>query len=200
MSRNNILFGIQDEMPNSFHNTLILLGKKFVWISKFKDTVPRMTMALYMLGIQHTNTNCYVCRPVQKRHRHANTQYMYKRSAMLGVAPDCFMCLDPDHPQQTTGRIKLLSTSSTLHHVQLSATYNEEIIAAHLDFLASTFHVDIDTHRVKMFIKILKYFFYRTTFCSEVAMVTGEEGSLAVRRDFLTFILIPKLKSCILTY
>ena len=54
------------------------------------------------------------------------------------------MCLDPDHPQQTTGRIKLLSTSSTLHHVQLSATYNEEMIAAHLDFLDSTFHVDID--------------------------------------------------------
>ena len=34
----------------------------------------------------------------------------------------------------------------------------------------------IDTHRVKMYIKILKYFFYRTTFSSEVAMVTGEEG------------------------
>ena len=98
----------------------------------------------YLLGIKHTNTNCYVCRPVPKRHRHANTQYMYERSAMLGIAPDCSMCLDPAHPKQTTGRIKLVSTSSTLHHVQFSETYQEELIAAHLDFMDSTFHVDVD--------------------------------------------------------
>ena len=109
-----------------------------------RDKIVAPKMAPYLLGIQHTNTNCYVCRPVQKRHRHANTQYMYKRCAMLGIAPDCSMCLDPDHPQQKTGRIKLMATSSTLHHVQLTETYKEEMIAAHLDFLDSTFHVDID--------------------------------------------------------
>jgi len=31
-----------------------------------------------------------------------------------------------------------------------------------------------------MYIKILKYFFYRTTFSSEVAMVTGEEGETSM--------------------
>ena len=44
---------------------------------------------------------------------------------------------------------------------------------------ASFLHL-IDTHRVKMYIKILQYFFYRTTFSSEVAMVTGEEGETSM--------------------
>ena len=33
----------------------------------------------------------------------------------------------------------------------------------------------IDSHRVQMYVKVLKYFYYRTLFSSEGAMVTGEE-------------------------
>ena len=83
----------------------------------------------YLLGIKHKNTNCYVCRPAAKRHKHANSQYMYRRSARLGVPPDCSVCLDPDHPRQSSGRIKLVATSSTLHHVQYAETYEEQLMA-----------------------------------------------------------------------
>ena len=133
-------------------------------------------MPPYLLGIQHKNTACYVCRPVHKRHRHANTQYMYERTAKLGVAPDCSMCLDPDHPKQTTGRIKLVSTSSTLHHVQYCATYQEELIAAHLDFLDSTFHVDIDQiagGRLEDFIRSWKKWYWGQALPVDCAAVVG---------------------------
>ena len=49
MSRTTILFGNHDEKPNSLANTLILLGKKFVWSAKFKDTVPRLNIFKYVL-------------------------------------------------------------------------------------------------------------------------------------------------------
>ena len=100
-------------------------------------------MSPYLLGIKHKTVNCYVCRPVPKRHKHANSQYMYKRSAKLGVAPDCTMCLDPDHPQQTKGRLKLVTTSSTLHHVQFADTYEEELMAT-VEEMGAAFHVDVD--------------------------------------------------------
>ena len=142
-------------------------------------------MPPYLLGIQHKNTACYVCRPVHKSHRHANTQYMYERTAKLGVPPDCSMCLDPDHPKQTTGRIKLVSTSSTLHHVQYCATYQEELIAAHLDFLDSTFHVDIDQiagGRLEDFIRSWKKWYGGQPLPVDCAAVVGlnDVASLSV--------------------
>ena len=39
-SRLNILFGNHREKSNSLENTLILLGKKFLWTSKFKNSIP----------------------------------------------------------------------------------------------------------------------------------------------------------------
>ena len=68
---------------------------------------------------------------------------MYKRSAQLGIAPDCSVCLDPDHPPQSSGRIKLIATSSTLHHVQFAETYEEKLMAA-VEEMGAAFHVDID--------------------------------------------------------
>ena len=49
MGRTTILFGVHDEKANSFLNSLILLGKKFVWSAKFKDTAPRMNIFKYVL-------------------------------------------------------------------------------------------------------------------------------------------------------
>ena len=68
---------------------------------------------------------------------------MYKRSAALGIVPDCTTCLDPDHPQQTKGRLKLVTTSSTLHHVQFADTYEEELMAT-VEEMGAAFHVDVD--------------------------------------------------------
>ena len=65
MSRTNILFGIQDEKPVSFHNTLILLGKKLVWSAKFKDTTPRINIFKYVLR-DYLNNLKMVCSILNK--------------------------------------------------------------------------------------------------------------------------------------
>ena len=44
VARTNILFGVKEEKINSLQNTLILLGKKYVWTSKFKGTAPRINI------------------------------------------------------------------------------------------------------------------------------------------------------------
>ena len=41
-SRLNILFGNPNEPSNSLENTLILLVKKFIWSSKFKNSIPTL--------------------------------------------------------------------------------------------------------------------------------------------------------------
>ena len=42
MTRTNILFGNPKEKSNSLENTLILLVKKYIWCSKFKDSIPTL--------------------------------------------------------------------------------------------------------------------------------------------------------------
>ena len=41
-SRTTILFGNPKEKSNSLENTLILLVKKFLWTSKFKESIPTL--------------------------------------------------------------------------------------------------------------------------------------------------------------
>ena len=42
MSRSNILFGNPNEKSDSLENSLILLVKKYLWTSKFKESLPTL--------------------------------------------------------------------------------------------------------------------------------------------------------------
>ena len=97
----------------------------------------------YLLGTNQTVSNCYVCSPAAIKHKHCSTQYFYKRCYNLGRTADCFSCLDPDHPPQYTGRIKLLSTSSMLHHVHEAPTFESELMKT-TEKLKASFHIDHD--------------------------------------------------------
>ena len=100
-------------------------------------------MAPYLMGTDHRETDCYVCLPASKRHLHCSTQFYYKRCYRLGRRADCFTCLDPDHPPQSDGRIKLVSTSSFLHNVQKCPTFEAELMKT-IEASAASFHIDVD--------------------------------------------------------
>ena len=100
-------------------------------------------MAPYLLGTSRKNVKCYVCRPLDQRHRHANSKFYRERCGKLGIPAPCTTCLDPDHPPLDDGRIKLVSTSSTLHHVQYCETFEAEMMKT-VEELGAAFHVDFD--------------------------------------------------------
>ena len=97
----------------------------------------------YLLGTNQKVSNCYVCAPAAVKHRHCSTQYFYKRCYNLGRTADCFSCLDPDHPPQFKGRIKVMSTSSMLHHVHEAPTFESELMKT-TEKLGASFHIDHD--------------------------------------------------------
>ena len=97
----------------------------------------------YLMGINDKVSNCYVCAPAAVKHRHCSTRYYYTRCYNLGREAECFTCLDPDHPPQFKGRLKLLSTSSTLHHVHEARTYESELMKT-VEEMGAAFHIDVD--------------------------------------------------------
>ena len=61
VSRLHILFGIHDQPYDSVQNSIILLGKRFIWASKHKKLLPNLSYFkkslkdyLYVLGVCHT--------------------------------------------------------------------------------------------------------------------------------------------------
>ena len=97
----------------------------------------------YLLGSNDKVSNCYVCYPAAVKHRHCSTQFYYNRCYNLRREAECFSCLDPDHAPQYKGRLKVLSTSSTLHHVHEARTYESELMKT-VEELGAAFHIDVD--------------------------------------------------------
>ena len=46
----SVLFGVHAERPDSVLNTLILLGKQYIWKVKFSETRPTLVGFKWMLG------------------------------------------------------------------------------------------------------------------------------------------------------
>ena len=50
LNRNSILFGVHRERPDSVINIMILLGKKYIWGTKFRETRPTLLGFKFALG------------------------------------------------------------------------------------------------------------------------------------------------------
>ena len=79
-------------------------------------------------------------------HKHHSTSFFFKQMQVRNKMADCPTCLET-HPPVNYGRIRLLSTSSTLHDVQFTETFPNELneVMSELGLAPGSFHINIDS-------------------------------------------------------
>ena len=110
-------------------------------------------MSAYFGSNSKKNT-CVVCKPtpdmdspaIPLYHKHHSTAFFYKQMLAKKKMADCPTCLEL-HPPANLGRVRLLSTSSTLHDVQFTETFPSELskVMTELELAPGDFHIDMDS-------------------------------------------------------
>ena len=79
-------------------------------------------------------------------HKHHSTSFFFKQMQAKNKMADCPTCLEI-HTPSNSGRIRLLSTSSTLHDVQFTETFPSELnkVMSDLGMAPGSFHINVDS-------------------------------------------------------
>ena len=110
-------------------------------------------MAAYF-GSNSKNQICVVCKPrhssefpiIPIYHKHHSTAFFFEKMLSKNKMADCPTCMEI-HPPANHGRIRILSTSSTLHNAQFTETFPSELdkTMTELGLSHGSFHIDVDS-------------------------------------------------------
>ena len=105
-------------------------------------------------GSNSKNYICVVCKPPAEMgipvmpiyHKHHSTSFFFRQMQSRKKLADCPTCLEI-HPPVNTSRIRLLSTSSTLHDMQFSDSFPMELdkTMKDLGLAPGDLHINMDS-------------------------------------------------------